>query len=301
VKLIVGTRGGLFSGADGKHMSLQPDTEGREVTSLARHRDKLWVGLDGKEIHRHGPDEAVLSPVELEQFSLACMLPTSEGLLVGTSRAHLGLMEDGFKMVDSFEEAPTRSDWYTPWGGPPATRSMSKDLQSNIYVNVHVGGILRSGDMCRTWRQTIDIHADVHQVLAHRDRDNFVAAATAWGLGISDQGGYGWEFYAEGLHATYARAVALADENVYLTASDGPRSHRAAVYRTRIGSYQFERCERGLPEWFGANIDTGCLAAAKETVVFGTEDGAVYISHDEGDRWEMLRDDLPPVTCLLLG
>ena len=47
--------------------------------------------------------------------------------------------------VDAFDHASGRETWHTPWGGPPDTRSMA-NWEDELYVNVHVGGILRSDD-----------------------------------------------------------------------------------------------------------------------------------------------------------
>ena len=54
-----------------------------------------------------------------------------------------------------------RDRWYTPWGGPPDTRSMTS-ADGKVYANVHVGGVVRSADAGRTWQPTaLDIDADV--------------------------------------------------------------------------------------------------------------------------------------------
>ena len=62
-------------------------------------------------------------------------------------------------------EAPTRAEWHTPWGGPPSVFSMAS-LGDDLFVSVHVGGILRSSDGGQSWEATIDLHEDVHQVVA---------------------------------------------------------------------------------------------------------------------------------------
>ena len=81
-----------------------------------------------------------------------CLLPTQAGVLVGTSEAHLSkLADNGFEPVSSFDHAEGRDAWFTPWGGPPAVRSMSTDPDGAIYANVHVGGVLRSRDGGRSW------------------------------------------------------------------------------------------------------------------------------------------------------
>jgi hypothetical protein len=88
---------------------------------------------------------------------------------------------------------------------------------------------------------------------------------------------------------------------VFLTASDGPRGGRAAVYRGRLGAQTpLERCRAGLPEWFDRNINTHCLDAREGVVAFGTDGGSVYASSDDGSSWDPVAGDLPSVNCLLV-
>ena len=107
-----------------------------------------------------------------------------------------------------------------------------------------------------------------------------------------------WTFLTEGLHAPYARAVALDGERLFLSASTGPRGGRAALYRRDAGADRFGRCEDGLDEWFPGNIDSHCLAAAGGTVLFGTEDGRAFLSDDGGNRWREIPGDRSRVTCV---
>src|SRR5207247_7541735 len=129
-----------------------------------------------------------------------------------------------------YRRAPGRNDWTTPWGGPPDTRSLAADGNA-LYANVHVGGILRSTDAGTNWAPTIDVDADVHQVVAGFDDAGRVLAATAEGLAVSNDGGDTWAFETEGLGATYSRAAAVAGDVVLASASRGPRGDGAAVYR----------------------------------------------------------------------
>ena len=161
-----------------------------------------------------------------------------------------------------------------------------------MFANVHVGGILRAADPEGVWEPTIDVDADVHQVVADPGTVGHVVAATALGLAESSDAGRTWRFSTEGLHAPYARAVALDGDVLFLSASTGPRGGRAAVYRREPGQDVFGKCEGGLPDWFGQNIDSHRLAAAGGTVVFGTEEGEVFLSEDGGVSWEMAAEGL---------
>ena len=223
-----------------------------------------------------------------------------DGLLVGTDEAHLLRLDDHtLGRVAPFDAVEGRDAWYTPWGGPPAVRSIARDLGGRIHANVHVGGIPRSLDGGARWEPTIDIDADVHQVVAHPNEPDVVLAAGAVGLAVSENGGASWRIEQQGLHATYARAVAVAGDTILLSVSNGPRGGRAALYRTAYGpDLHLEKCTDGLPEWFDGNIDSGWLVARESVVAFGTGDGEIFLSDDEGERWTRAAEDVPSIRAL---
>lgn len=216
-----------------------------------------------------------------------CVAVTRAGTLVGTSQAQLlRVAPAGPEASSTFAKVPGRDGWYTPWGDPADTRSIAEDAGA-IYVNVHVGGIPRSRDLGVSWAPTIDVDADVHEVWTGPGR---VLAACARGLAVSQDGGDAWTIHTEGLHATYCRAGAMCGETVLVSASTGPSSSHAAVYRGRPDGSSLERCRRGLPEWFEGNIDSHCVGARPDgsLAAFVTTDGRVFASEDEarrGPRW----------------
>lgn len=271
------------------------------VTALAAGAGGLWA-VAGDHALWHSDGGAWEPVAEVTEHRFRCILPTGDGVLVGTSGAHLLRITDGsVEQVMAFDRAPGRESWYTPWGGPPDTRSLSAGSDGTVYANVHVGGILRSGRGQDPWEPTIDIDADIHQVLVHPGHPAMVLAAGAVGLAASEDGGATWRIETEGLHARYARAVAVAGETVLLSASTGPFSDRAALYRVPFaGPPGFERCTQGLPEWFPSNIDSHCLAAADGNAAFGTGEGTVYRSDDEGRSWEEAAVGLPPIRAVAI-
>lgn len=296
--LRVGTRDGLVAIGSPAGKTLA----GHAVTALARADGGWWAVVDRRGICRSRGGDEWEQVAAVEDGKAHCLLPVPGGLLVGTSAARMLRLEDGgLRAVEPFDRVEGRDAWHTPWGGPPDTRSLCADACGKLYANVHVGGVVRSDDAGRTWRQTrLDIKADVHQVIAHPGGSLLVAAS--WGFGESADGGDTWQWQNRGLHARYLRAVATSNGTVFVTASRGPRGGEAAVYRRPLEGDRFEKCgaQGGLPEWFDDNIDTHCLAASDSLVAFGTRTGSVYVSRDHGATWDQVARQLSPVECLAI-
>ena len=299
-RILVGTSAGLWDIVAGGPVAVEA-LAGRDVVALARERLRTLAIVDGHDLwatYAGGPWEPVAA---VEGPSATCLAATAGELLVGTEQAHLRrLVGSRLEPVSSFESVEGRKDWYTPWGDPADVRSIAVDRARAIYVNVHVGGVVRSRDGGQTWTPTLDIEVDVHQVLAHPVSPGVVLAAAAAGFGVSRDGGDSWDFTTDGLHAHYLRAVAVAGDHVLVTASTGPSGRRAALYRRPLdATAPLERCRGGLPQWFADNIDTACLAASGAMVAFGTADGRVFWSFDAGATWDLAAKGLPEVHCIL--
>lgn len=280
--ILVGTGSGLHWVEDGR-----TELAGRSITALAGR----WALVDGKAVWHDGDWVAG----EVAGPPANCLLPVDGGVLVGTAEAHLVRLPEG-EAVASFDGAPDRGRWYTPWGGPPDVRTLAAGPDGTLYANVHVGGILRSTDAGATWEPTLDLDLDVHQVLVAGD--GTVLAATAYGLAVSSDSGHTWTMVDDGLPATYARAVAVAGDTVLLSASSGPDGERAAIYRRPLhGGGPFRRTSIGLPGSFPGNVDTFCLVADGDRAALGTFAGRVYASGDAGASWTTVAAG-PPVTCL---
>jgi len=298
MRILVGTEEGLVElGAP-----RPPHLAGHAITALAGDGPRLWVLVDGRTVWRADTTEAWAPVVEVPGVEATCLLPTPEGVLVGTAGARLLRLAGGaLAPIAAFEAVEGRAAWFTPWGDPPDTRSLARDAAGALFVNVHVGGVVRSTDGGRRWQPTLDIETDVHQVLADPRVPGRVLAAAAVGFVVSDDGGATWRTETDGLHARYGRAVALVEGAVLLAVSTGPGGRRAALYRRETAGATFERCRAGLPEWFGDNVDTHCLAGAGTTAALGTGDGRVFRSDDAGRSWTLAAKGLAPVTCVVLA
>jgi hypothetical protein len=297
VRLLVGTDAGLHDFEAGG--TAGPVTlDGHRVTALAPDYPAVWAILDDHEVRRADDGAEWRSVASLPGRRATCLASPAMGTLVGSSEAHLYMAgSNALEPVASFDQVDGRDRWYTPWGGPPDTRSISEG--DAVYVNVHVGGIVRTLDDGTTWTPTMDIDADVHRVWAD---DRRVLAACARGLAVSDDLGGTWSYRTDGLAATYCRGVTVCGDSILVSASQGPRGGRAAVYRGPTDPGPLERCRTGLPEWFDDNIDSACLDALPDgrLAAFGTSDGRVFASDDQGASWAEAATGLEPVRCLLV-
>ncbi|MBF2009430.1 MAG: hypothetical protein IGS49_29390 [Chlorogloeopsis fritschii C42_A2020_084] len=298
LSVLAGTSKGLWVLESEQRIEL----EGFDITAIAPSNDGLWAIANHNSVWQRNLNGEWRKVASSENLRLHCLLPVDDTVLVGTSEAHLmRVVEGNMQIIDSFEQAEGRDEWYTPWGGLPDVRSLAQGTSGELYTNIHVGGILRSRDRGKSWQPTLDIHADVHEVRTVADRPGLVLAATAQGLAISQDGGDDWSFDRKNLHAIYARAINLSGDTILMSVSMGPSGSKAALYRRSLDQMgTFEKCEQGLPEWFSDNINTGCIATSGNIAGFATRDGQIFLSNDAGLTWEGIASGLGLINCLTL-
>lgn len=285
MRVVVASAGGVW--VDG---TLWPPAG---LVGIVRGVDGWWA-TDGRSLWTAedpaGPWSAVAQlPDGVEATALAA---TPQGVAVGTADAQL-LWWDGRELASdvAFAAAPDRDRWYTPWGGPPAVRSLA--VGDTLYVNVHVGGILRR--TAEGYEPLIDIDTDVHEVRVAED-GTLVAALGVGGLAEWQAGG--WRRRTAGLHGTYCRAVATTDTTVLVSASTGPGSRDGRLYVGELGTEEpFRPTGLGGP----GNIDTGWVDAAGAVAAAVTPDGILWWSTDAGTTWAELATGLADVRAVRLA
>lgn len=287
--IVTGTADGLYE-IDLDGVVQRTAYSGKEVSAISGD----WIIADDT-VTALSTDRTAPLPEGLAPRSL--LGGPGESCLVGTSDARLFEVFDGeAKRVETFDEILGRSAWSTPWGGPPDTRSLARQKDA-LLVNVHVGGLWRLDD--DVWLESVEAASDVHQVAA---TDDLVVVAAAAGVGQSDDGGKTFTWNADGLIASYSRAVAVSGKWLLVSASTGPGTNCGSIYRRPLDQpdHMFETVGgRGhLPKLFSFNIDTYELAAAGELVALGTPMGELYLSEDSGDSWRLLHEALPGVRCV---
>jgi len=289
------------------------------VTGNGMHQELAGQSVRGLAANRKGSVFAIVGPHSLCRRSfdgewteiarsdspLSCCVPIGDAVFVGTDDAQILRVDPNGTQhrLTGFDAIEGRDTWYAGGSiidgkrvGPPlGIRSMAATCDGAVLLaNVHVGGIPRSTDSGLTWRPSIEIAADVHQVCAHPVRPDLVIAAAAIGLCVSRDAGTTWTVEQRGLHAHHCSAVAFGRNDLFVSASTDPFAKQGAVYRRPIdGDGPLEPVGGGLPRWIDGKADTNCIAARDAMVAVIDWSGRLYVSPDDGASWSPWGDRLP--------
>ena len=298
---------GLFSVA-GK--VVHQELTDRSVRSLADDgRGGVLAIVDRHSLCRRSADGQWTEIARID-FELSCCVPLGNDVFVGPDDARILRVDpDGTQQwLKGFDAVAGRDTWYAGTAivdgklmGPPlGIRSMAATCDGTVLLaNVHVGGIPRSADSGLTWRPTIDIDSDVHQVCAHQARPDIVIAAAAAGLCISRDAGATWTIEQEGLHANHCSAVAFGTNDIFVSASTDPFAAQGALYRCPMESNgPLQPLGGGMPTWTDGKVDADCIATRDSTVAAIDMSGRLYVSHDDGATWSSSFDRLPVPSAL---
>ncbi|MGI8497570.1 MAG: hypothetical protein ACR2OG_08330 [Gemmatimonadaceae bacterium] len=300
--ILVATWGdGLFSVTS---KTVQQELADQSVCSLvADGRGGVLAIVGGHSLRRRSSD-GEWTEIERSGFKLSCCVPIGNVVFVGTDDARILRVDpDGApQCLTGFDAVEGRDRWYAGaaiidgrlMGPPLGIRSMAATCDgAALLANVHVGGVPRSTDGGLTWRPTIDIDSDVHQVCAHPTRLDIVIAAAAAGLCISRDAGATWTTEQRGLHAHHCSAVAFGRNDIFVAASTDPFATQGAVYRRPIDSNDpLQPLGGGMPKWIGGIADTNCIATRDSMVAVIDRSGRLYLSHDDGAAWSYPFDRL---------
>lgn len=290
MSICVGTSAGLFN----FNGIFNHQLKAQEIRCIQEDPEgSYWAISDRRSIIKKTPDTGWEKVEDIPEGEALCLLPLKDQLLVGTSQPSLfSLKEKKFNKITGFEKVPGRENWSNPAGDNPHVRSFAAGNDGEIFINIHVGGILKTTGSFKEFSPTIDVDADAHQVLYDEDT-GWLYAATARGVGVSKNKGKNWDFIDQGLHAPYCRAVANTENNIFISASTGPSTEDSKIYRMDKRSLKkAEPGMAGLPQKFQGNINTYCLYARGQDVIFASASGELFYSNNEANDWKMISREL---------
>ena len=150
----------------------------------------------------------------------------------------------------------------------------------------------------------------MHKFVHHPTNPDRLFLQHHFGLYRSDDAGDSWRAASRGVPSDFGFAMAMHPrdaDTVYIVPLQSdefrcPPEGKLRVYRTRDGARSWKPLSRGLPQ--KDSFDTvlrDSLATDGEDpagVYFGTRNGWLYGSRNEGETWEALAENLPQISCV---
>ena len=227
-----------------------------------------------------------------------------------------------FDLVRDLWEHPHASQWGAGFGGAAIHTVLPDPASERVLVAMSTGGVYASDDGASGWAPhnkgisayffpdpLPEFGQCVHKVAADASGHDRLYAQNHHGVYRSDDAGGTWTSIADGLPTDFG-FVMLASPHTPGTAwvvpikADGeriPPGGHLRVHRTRDAGATWEVSQSGLPDdCFTAVLrDAACTDESDPTgLYFGTRDGCVYASADEGDTFTLVASHLPDVLAV---
>jgi hypothetical protein len=282
----------------------------------------------------HEPDHApVAFPEEtgaaLKRVWQIAPAPAShpDRIYVGTEPSALFVSDDGgenFRLVWGLWNHPHREHWGAGFGGQAIHTVLPHPIDPDtVLVAMSTGGVYRTADSGENWvasntgikayfmpDQFPEYGQCVHKVARNPSRPEEYFAQNHHGVYRSIDGGGTWLSIADGLPTDFGFPILVHPHrpgvvyNFPVTA-DGqrfPPDFRCRVYRSLDAGASWTALSEGLPtEAFYPVVlrDAMCADDAYPAgIYFGTRNGEVYASADEGDSWQQVAAHLPEVLSI---
>jgi photosystem II stability/assembly factor-like uncharacterized protein len=228
---------------------------------------------------------------------------------------------DTFTLLEGLWNHPHRPTWEPGGGGQCLHTILPHPTDPDrMTVGISTGGVYRTSDGGATWSPSNggiaapflpdpnpEYGQCVHKIATHPDRPEQLFLQNHGGVYRSDDGGSMWASIGEGLPATFGFPVVVHPHRpgvayIFPLVADvnrTPPAGRARVFRTPDAGETWEALSEGLPQehaYFAVMRDAMCTDVAQPAgIYFGTRNGELYASRDDGDSWSALAQHLPDV------
>ena len=230
---------------------------------------------------------------------------------------------DSWELNRPLWDHPKREEWSGGGADFPGIHSICVDPRDSKHVSVGVstGGVWITRDGGASWNicgkgmraeymppeLTFEPNAqDAHLLVQCRANPDAMWVQHHNGIFKSTDGASSWTELENVKPSAFGFAVAVhpddpntawfvpavKDEKRY------PQEGRVVVNRTRDGGKSFETLTRGLPQEHAYDLvyrHALDVCEKGERLVFGSTTGSVWVSENQGDSWQTVSSNLPPV------
>jgi photosystem II stability/assembly factor-like uncharacterized protein len=214
---------------------------------------------------------------------------------------------------------PHRPEW-TPGFGGLAVHTIVTDREDadSLKIAISTGGVYQSDDRGKNWNVTNkgvsayflpdkypEFGQCVHKIARHPAKKDTFFLQNHHGVYRSRDGATTWEEIENGLPSNFGFPITVTENgNVFIIPlkADAERftcDGMLRVYRSEDEGDTWQALTEGLPQKNAYEVILrDALDSLGNEVYFGTKNGKLFGSVNNGDSWEMLQGSLPAINCV---
>jgi photosystem II stability/assembly factor-like uncharacterized protein len=246
----------------------------------------------------------------------------ADTLYVGVAPAALFESHDRgetWKLNKGLWSHPHRKKW-TPGFGGLALHTIVTDAKNpnDIKIAISTGGVYQSADGGNSWKVTNtgvkayflpnqypEFGQCVHKIARHPSKKKLFFLQNHHGVYKSTDGAVTWKEIETGLPSNFGFGLTVSDAGsafIVPLQADGQRftpEGKLRVYRTRDEGASWQPLTKGLPQKHAYEVVLrDAVASTGNNIFFGTKNGKLFGSFDDGDSWKMIEGSLPEICCV---
>ena len=243
-------------------------------------------------------------------------------LYVGTAPG--GLFEshdrgETWKLNTGLWKHPHRKKWNPGFGGLCLhTILTNKRDPDDIKIAVSSAGVYQTADGGSTWaasnegvkayfmpNQYPEFGQCVHKIVRHPKKKKTLFLQNHHGVYRSRDDGHTWQEIEEGLPSNFGFGMTVSDSgSVFIVPLEADAKRftcegKLRVYRSRDEGKSWEPLTKGLPQKNAYEVILrDAVASVGDNIFFGTKNGKLFASANDGDSWKLIEGSLPEIYCV---